>query len=621
MRLHPKITIALLLLLLTSCTQTPNPDRHANAAIPAATERQGDASQETAFTARSVAVRERLASQDLAELDRWWRRENIGDPHKYLLPAILAKLSLDDGKERDRIWEYWLQLERERPDLYHFRSLFDTRIFFLSRDELPPDVETAYRSMLASPRAKEWSEGGTENHISQQFLSGLALMDGSGFPIAYPHHRATHEAWLRAELNKFLTIGQGEFHSSTYYGYTIGSLLNLYDFAETPELRELARGMLDWLAANTALRQSWGTTGGAESRGFDRGTWETGLSAVAWIWWGDDDAGEIARVAERMPTNAARLALLAGLSGYRPPQQLRSLARKEVPLPFLAQGSHPIYYGYRDGNQFWETFYATEDYTVGTLLDDSRSYQVQGTIRAQHATYKLVVRDDAKSDRQNAVISLAGTYHSPMATGRSPGDRYLQGRSATIFQLILNPQDIAAGVPERSHLVLPQRYGEPKRHGDWYIWQIENTWLCARSWGDSIELESPVDGGKEDYQALVARGKRTAWVVDVARVADYPDLAALQNALDRTELDDRNWESAGRLVYRGLEGDLLEMDYAASAAYSRGKINGEERVLENWDVLKSPYVNQKLDSGILEVSDPQLGSWKLRGTVTGVSNQ
>ena len=74
-------------------------------------------------------------------------------------------------------------------------------------------------------------------------------------------------------------------------------------------------------------------------------------------------------------------------------------------------------------------------------------------------------------------------------------------------------------------------------------------------------------------------------------------------------------------MYRGLEGDLLEMDYAASAAYSRGKINGEERVLENWDVLKSPYINQKLDSGILEVSDPQLGSWKLRGTVTGVSNQ
>ncbi|MBE9041799.1 hypothetical protein IQ235_13515 [Oscillatoriales cyanobacterium LEGE 11467] len=208
-----------------------------------------------------------------------------------------------------------------------------------------------------------------------------------------------------------------------------------------------------------------------------------------------------------------------------------------------------------------------------------------------------------------------------MATGRSPGDRYLQERSATIFQLILNPQDIAAGVPARSHLVLPQRYGEPQRYGDWYIWQIENTWLCARPWGDRIELESPVDGGKEDYRALVARGKRTAWVVDVARGADYPDIAALHNALDDTEIDDRIWESGGRLVYRGLEGDLLEMDYATDAAYSRGKINGEERVLENWDELNSPYVNQKLDSGILEVSDPQLGSWKMQGTVTGISNK
>ncbi|MDY6939320.1 MAG: hypothetical protein SWY16_16840, partial [Cyanobacteriota bacterium] len=170
----------------------------------------------------------------------------------------------------------------------------------------------------------------------------------------------------------------------------------------------------------------------------------------------------------------------------------------------------------------------------------------------------------------------------------------------------------------RSHLVLPQRYGEPQRHGDWYFWQIENTWLCARPWGDSIELESPVVGGKSEYQALVARGNRTAWIVDVARVADYSDERALQEALDRTEIDDRNWESAGRLVYRGLEGDRLEMDYAPDEALARGTIDGEERVLGNWDVLKSPYINQIIDSGILEVTDPQLGIWQLRGTLTGV---
>lgn len=565
---------------------------------------------EAAFQARSLAIREKIATEDLDELAIWWQKRNIGDPHKYLLPVILSRLSLPEKYNPQHTWDILLKLDKDKPDLYHFRSPYDVRIFFLFRHNMPQNVEASYRSMVDTPRVGEWLEQGTENHMFMQRISGLALMDGSGFPNPLPATAATNEAWLRAEINKFLTIGQGEFHSSTYYGYAIGGLLNLYDFAHTPELRQLAKAGLDWYAVNMAIRLSWGTAGGAESRGFDSGTWDnSGLSSVAWIWWGDSP-----EIAQRMNKGSMRVALLAGLSDYRPPLQLRAIAKKEIELPFKLTASHPGYYSYHENNQFWETFYITKDYSLGTLLDSQRSYQTKGTINAQYATYKLVIRDP--KGLSNAVISLAGTFHTPMATGRSPGDQYLQEKGAVIYQLRLNERDKAAGVPGRSHLIVPSRYGKPQQYKNWYIWQIENIWLCAHPSGENINWQDSGAEKESDYQILAAIGTNTAWITDIGSVTDYPDLASLQKALDRTKIDLSNWEKLGQLTYTSLQGDNLEMTYQVNSGVGRAKINGKERVLKDWAVLDSPYVKEELNSGILQVFSPE-GKWRLQETLTG----
>lgn len=599
-----KIAIALFLPLLPllpliGCAESFSPQS------PVAVEQSIDnQTKEEAFQQRSLAIREKLAARDLEELDAWWRRINLGDPHKYLLPVILSRLSLPEQYKHEPIWELLLKLEKEQPDIYHFRSVYDVRIFFLFQDIMPNSVKGSYRSMVEMPRILEWMEEGTENHMFMQRLSGLALMDGSGWPNSRPGVAATNEAWLRSELNKFLTIGQGEFHSSTYYGYAIGGLLNLYDFAQTPELRELAKIGLDWYAANMAVRLSWGTAGGAESRGFDRGTWNgSELSAVAWMWWGND-----LKPVEKMDDKKARVALFAALSDYRPPQELAALAKKEVPLPFELKASHPGYYSYHADNQFWEIFYITDDYSLGTLLVPHRSYQVQGTINAQYATYKLVIRD--RQGANNAVVSLGGTYHSPMADGSSPGDQFLQEKGAVIYQLRLNEEDIAAGVPAVSHLVLPSRYGEPQQYKNWYIWQVEQTWLAARPWGDKIEWRSPVSEKNSDYQVLAANGNQTAWITDVVSTTDYPDLDALKKALDHTAVNDTEWQIQGKLTYKTLAGDRLSLTYVPDSGVGLGRINGEEVRLQNWPVFSSPYLNQDLYSGLLELDYPG-GQWRL----------
>lgn len=602
------LAIATVVLLSTIAGCAMGSDGRSPVSLSSNSSRPGDRASEAAFQLRSLAIRQRLAALDLAELDRWWRREKIGDPHKYLLPVIVARLSLEETDESAQIWQILRNLERDKPDLYHFRSYLDVRLFFEFRDRLPDDITASYRQMLQPPRVFEWLETGTENHMYMHRLSGLALMDGSGFSMGDPATPATIEGWFRAELQKLLTVGQGEFHSSIYYGYSIGGLLNLYDFAKTQERRELAKAALDWLATNLALRLSWGTIGGAESRGFDRQTWNSGAAAVAWMWWGDNTDPEA--IASQMNSGQARLALPVALSSYRPPPHLKALAQKQVKLPFLLEASHPTYYGYHDANRFWERFYVSEDYSLATLINPEKSYQVKGTINAQYATYKLVARD--REGQDNAVMSLGGTYHSPMATGSSPGDRYLQGRAAVMYQLILNPTDIEAGVPARSHLVLPNRYGDPRRHGDWYVWQIENIWLCARAWGDAVRLQNPVSPEREDYQALVATGRRTAWITDIATVRAYPSFAQLTDALDRATVNDSGWSSEGQLHYTSLDGDRLEMTDTAD----RSRLNGQPYPPSNAAVLDSPYVRQPLDRGELTVEHPQRGRWQLRGTLT-----
>ncbi|MDJ0577547.1 MAG: hypothetical protein QNJ65_20600 [Xenococcaceae cyanobacterium MO_234.B1] len=611
--MKPKLLGLATLLVLISCAssgsqiaETVLPITNQNNRLEKQTQEE---SQEQAFQLRSLAIREKLAAQDLDKLDAWWRRINLGDPHKYLLPVILSRLSLEEQYAPQQSWQVLLNMDKDLPNLYHFRSIYDVRIFFLFRDMMPKKVADSYRRMIESSRVSQWMEQGTENHMFMQRMSGLALMDGSGWSNSLPAVAATNEAWLRSELNKFLTIGQGEFHSSTYYGYAIGGLLNLYDFAKTPELKQLAKATLDWYAANMALRLSWGTAGGAESRGFDRGTWDgSELSALAWIWWGDNP-----KTVERIGNKKARVAVLAALSNYRPPHQFKALARKEVPLPFVLRASHPIYYTYHEDNQFWETLYVTSDYSLGTLLIPRRSYQVKGTINAQYATYKLVIRDPKAVS--NAVISLGGTFHNSMATGASPGDQYVQEKGAVIYQLRLNNKDKLAGVPGRSHLVLPSRYSQPQKYHNWYIWRIEKTWLCARPWGDKVSWQGQVSEKYKNYQFLAATGTNTAWITDVFSTTDYPTFESLKKALDNTEIDDKDWEKKGKISYRTMEGDRLEMTYNSNGGVGSAKINGKERLLENWAVLDSPYLKEELYSGFLELRYPG-NRWCLGVTLT-----
>jgi hypothetical protein len=178
----------------------------------------------------------------------------------------------------------------------------------------------------------------------------------------------------------------------------------------------------------------------------------------------------------------------------------------------------------------------------------------------------------------------------------------------------LNERDISAGVPTRSHLVLPTRYGEPQQHNNWYIWQVENVWLCVRVWGETIDWKPQVSEKYADTQVLAANGVNTAWITEVVSLKDAPNLEALTRRLDQTQINDRLWNNIGQLSYKSVTGDRLELIYEPNGGIGGGTVNDQERVLGNWAVLESPYLKQELSSGVLELIHPE-GRWKLRTTL------
>ena len=91
----------------------------------------------------------------------------------------------------------------------------------------------------------------------------------------------------------------------------------------------------------------------------------------------------------------------------------------------------------------------------------------------------------------------------------------------------------------------------------------------------------------------------------------------MKTALDQTQIQDQDWKNQGKLSYKSLAGDRLTLTYQKNGAIGEAVINGEKRVLENWPVLESPYVQEKLYSGQLEIKVPQKPSWRLRGTLMG----
>jgi hypothetical protein len=101
----------------------------------------------------------------------------------------------------------------------------------------------------------------TENHhlmtegsryLKNQWLATYGTEEERSNPH-YNNKENGLEAWLIAYLEEMLHEGVYEFNSRPYIGYTLQALLNLEAYPETPQIRNLARYLLDVINLQYAL--------------------------------------------------------------------------------------------------------------------------------------------------------------------------------------------------------------------------------------------------------------------------------------------------------------------------------------------------------------------------------
>jgi hypothetical protein len=176
----------------------------------------------------------------------------------------------------------------------------------------------------------------TENHNllhhALRYLVGqewpdLVLRDGRR---AAEHMEQAHGdilAWVRA----WITEGSVEWGADLYCNVNLLSLLNLFDFARDPVVREAARGVVDLMMLDQALGNFAGALVTAARRGYGCYRMETPVSpsrALQYLHFGDSpDVGD----GGRFNLNFVGGVIVAATSTYRVPAAIAALAHDRTP--------------------------------------------------------------------------------------------------------------------------------------------------------------------------------------------------------------------------------------------------------------------------------------------------
>jgi hypothetical protein len=549
------------------------------------------------FAGRRALLLDRIANH--------YQPVDYSDRGKYSFPVVIARM-LAYGPADARAAAYVEEYTGGKYGFFHFPFIGMARIL-----EMFPDAPAVAANRTAFLREilqhdpdfhyNALTGEGTENHVAMSRTSGY-LFAQQALEIPELHDLAAEwlaqlEEWILDWSHRLYRYGAGEWDSNPYTAYNLVGWLNLYDFADKPEIRNAARAVLDFHAANIALKLTQGLHGGPESRGMTRygPLPRSATEYIAWLWFGDtgaDDPERFFRPSEYIQ------AVHAATSAYRPPAALMDLARKRIPTPALYHNAKPDYLMTRKAH-IRETFLIGDTFTLGTAETPHGGWinTAYGNIN-----WKLVMRDPAGLPA--VVIGNGGMKSTRHGRGRNPFDQFLQYRN-TVVQLTRVPANAEAIAAEVAAVFaqwkaeagddFAARWGEAHQFEDSHMsdsgrGSLEDARLSIVHF--PAEIEVTTRGGAAffrhagTYVALhtvsgrpprlepgglidsAPRGAVAGFVVEVATAADHASFNAFMQAAEARggPLPDPDDPLAFRI--RTLAGDVMEFRYADSGQWS-----------------------------------------------------
>ena len=353
---------------------------------------------------------------------------NIGDPEKYYWPFVMARL--EKYSLQDSIANHWIAHFRDHAP-FHFTLVGMARI--MSAYPEAPAMKKYREKYLQEVFDREdsynaWTAEGTENHTNMTRSSAYlyaqhALAYQDNFPEA-KHKFQQMEEWVRFWAKTLFTKGNGEWNSGIYAPYNIIGWLNLHDFAQQDEIRQIAKAVLDFYATEMALSYFQGHIGGPEMRGSGVGRSAHNAGPYfAWLWFGQSTEPPMG-----FRGNQYIQCIHALTSSYRPDEAIVALARKQMPLPAYLRMARPDYLQQEPGF-VQEHMYLHDAFSLGS---GSSSYGGWTGTTYQLINWKLLVQNTG-GELAHGVSGNGRFFDDWTGRTRSPWTQYAQHKNVMLM--------------------------------------------------------------------------------------------------------------------------------------------------------------------------------------------
>lgn len=261
--------------------------------------------------------------------------------------------------------------------------------------------------------------------------------------------RLLYKERLQRSVHTLYDKGMGEWDSPLYHSRTATAYLNLYDFAQDPEVKQLAKSALDWLFRSAALKY-W------------RGSWNSPLHSSSgdraarffWLYFGDAPSPQ-----------AVEKDWIYGLtSGYRPPESILRFARRQFFKPVEIRRTQALSQTQQPGKLrhiAYETLYFGHTFQLGSLATDTANDGRGLSLRITQGsgTDALVVTAEGSQQIAQSENLLIWRSNAPPVIDFPTGE--IERHEDTIF--IQCEQTWIALWQFRGGFVL--EVGEPQTHG------------------------------------------------------------------------------------------------------------------------------------------------------------
>ena len=439
---------------------------------------------------------------------------------------------------------------------------------------------------------KTWHIWESENHHIQGFSTvwhflrflgdtleyrARELADGANAGQHYAAWTDYCKEYLRERVRKGLFV---EMANKGYGVMTLKGIYNFHDFADDPELRRLARCVLDLYWATWAEEQIDGVRGGGASRVYQGPMSQfrdgDGIGRLAGFYFG--------RGTDKAPRDNELTVLT---STYRMPLVVMDLA-----LDTEGRGVYEI--RQRRLGLVEEGYYKPKDYRM--LTDNG------GIVRYSYCTPELIIGTamlEARPFEDWAMISSQNRWHGVIFAGHEDARIFPQCQSK---KTTYNQQWSV----QRKGTLIAQKLRGSKKAGAMRVWfskpgltnRVERDgWVFVESKGAYAAVR-PAQGGhtwaaagpKARGQWLRCRDEWAPVIIDVARKATADSYESFQESVVAAELRIENRV----LTYRGIGGDAFTfyVDQRKSP-----EVTGEPVDYAPPLVFDSPFIRSEWDSG------------------------